>query len=378
MHGVKRLFAWMIPRFDRERVQRLARQPAPQGSVRGHARAVRRRRHLPRPAQVRPGDLHAPAEGAARRSRPTSCTCTATAPRRSAGCAPAARHSGHPARARQPHRHAVVPEGRRLGCWRRYTDLAIARLGVDRRVHDPRAADAGRAHQGRLPRRAARRVRAAAIADEIAAARRGARASPTATIAVGTVTRLMPSKGNEYLVAAAPAVLAAQPRASASSSSAKASCRRAAAGAGRGARSWRSLAFRRLQARRRRGAQRARRRRLPVAVGGHAAHRLRGAGDGQADRRPPTPMACSTSCTDGRDALVVPKRDAAALARGHRPSSSTSRRWPRGWRARRARTGARYDIAVFVRKMERLYELLHETSRRDRSGRRAAAPTSAS
>ena len=29
-------------------------------------------------------------------------------------------------------------------------------------------------------------------------------------------------------------------------------------------------------------------------------------------------------------------------------------------------TGARYDIGVFVRKMERLYELLHESSRRTR------------
>jgi hypothetical protein len=27
------------------------------------------------------------------------------------------------------------------------------------------------------------------------------------------------------------------------------------------------------------------------------------------------------------------------------------------------RTGARYDIAQFVRKMERLYDILHETSR---------------
>ena len=29
-------------------------------------------------------------------------------------------------------------------------------------------------------------------------------------------------------------------------------------------------------------------------------------------------------------------------------------------------TGAQYDIALFVRKMERLYELLHETSRATR------------
>jgi hypothetical protein len=34
-------------------------------------------------------------------------------------------------------------------------------------------------------------------------------------------------------------------------------------------------------------------------------------------------------------------------------------------------TGARYDIDVFVRKMERLYDLLHETSR---STHRAVIP----
>ncbi|HYT76312.1 MAG TPA: glycosyltransferase [Vicinamibacterales bacterium] len=66
--------------------------------------------------------------------------------------------------------------------------------------------------------------------------------------------------------------------------------------------------------------------------------------------------------THERDAVIVPKRDAAALADGivrliDRP----------GDRARlsvHARvTGRQYDIAAFVRKMEQLYDLLHRVSR---------------
>ena len=67
----------------------------------------------------------------------------------------------------------------------------------------------------------------------------------------------------------------------------------------------------------------------------------------------------------GRDALVVPKRDAAALAGAittliDQPALAAT--LAGGARA----TGQRYDIAAFVRKMERLYELLHESSRRTR------------
>ncbi len=68
---------------------------------------------------------------------------------------------------------------------------------------------------------------------------------------------------------------------------------------------------------------------------------------------------------DGRDALVVPKRDSAALADALVrliADPALSARLAEGARA----TGARYDIAAFVRKMERLYELLHESSRRTR------------
>ena len=66
--------------------------------------------------------------------------------------------------------------------------------------------------------------------------------------------------------------------------------------------------------------------------------------------------------TDDKDALIVPKRDARALADGlirmiDEPDT----------RARLAaaayQTGKQYDIAAFVRKMERLYDLLHRVSR---------------
>ena len=65
---------------------------------------------------------------------------------------------------------------------------------------------------------------------------------------------------------------------------------------------------------------------------------------------------------DSRDARIVPKRDARALAdaivylmdhpedRAHLSAAAR-------------RTSQRFDITAFVRKMERLYTLLHERSR---------------
>ena len=66
--------------------------------------------------------------------------------------------------------------------------------------------------------------------------------------------------------------------------------------------------------------------------------------------------------TDNQDALIVPKRSAAALADKimwalDRPAD----RARLGQAARQA--GRHYDIAMFVRKMERLYTILAETSR---------------
>ncbi len=67
--------------------------------------------------------------------------------------------------------------------------------------------------------------------------------------------------------------------------------------------------------------------------------------------------------TDGHDARIVPKRNARALADQILALMDNP--------AERARLGAnaressrRYDIETFVRKMERLYPILHETSRR--------------
>ena len=66
--------------------------------------------------------------------------------------------------------------------------------------------------------------------------------------------------------------------------------------------------------------------------------------------------------THDRDALIVPRRDAPALA-----AAIVRMMDDDGLRARLAAgasaTGRQYDITAFVRKMERLYELLHRVSR---------------
>lgn len=71
--------------------------------------------------------------------------------------------------------------------------------------------------------------------------------------------------------------------------------------------------------------------------------------------------------SSGRDAIVVQKGDGQALAEAvvrllRHPAEARAL----GEAARR--TGEQYDIRIFVRRMERLYDLLHETSRR--TGRR--------
>lgn len=66
--------------------------------------------------------------------------------------------------------------------------------------------------------------------------------------------------------------------------------------------------------------------------------------------------------THGLDALIVPKRDADALANGIVALMDDPEERRRLAAAARI-TGQRYDIAAFVRKMERLYDLLHDVSR---------------
>lgn len=79
--------------------------------------------------------------------------------------------------------------------------------------------------------------------------------------------------------------------------------------------------------------------------------------------------------TDGHDALIVPKRSAAALAeKVVRLIDAPAERARLTANARE--TSREYDIAAFVRKMERLYDLLHARSRESR--RRAIVETDVS
>lgn len=69
--------------------------------------------------------------------------------------------------------------------------------------------------------------------------------------------------------------------------------------------------------------------------------------------------------THEQDAIIVPKRDARALARGIiRLIDEPDTRVRLGNGA--SLSGQEYDIAAFVRKMERLYDLLHRVSRETR------------
>lgn len=68
---------------------------------------------------------------------------------------------------------------------------------------------------------------------------------------------------------------------------------------------------------------------------------------------------------DQRDAAIVPKRNADALADKIIWAMDHPAERERLARAARA-TGQQYDIGLFVRKMERLYTLLHQTSRATR------------
>ncbi len=73
--------------------------------------------------------------------------------------------------------------------------------------------------------------------------------------------------------------------------------------------------------------------------------------------------------TDGRDARIVPKRNARALADAIVDLMSRPDELARLAAAARV-TANRYDITAFVRKMEHLYVLLCDGSRTVKAGRR--------
>lgn len=195
---------------------------------------------------------------------------------------------------------------------------------------------------------------------------RAARASldiPEGTFAIGTVTRLMPSKGNQYLVEAAKGVFQAvphariyivgegelQPELEAQARSLGVGDRLVFAGFRRDVAQvlaaldllvfpslWEGTPLTVLEA---------------LAMGKPI---VATDADGLQD-----------VLTNGVDAMMVPRRDPTSLAQAMIGLAHNARERER-LSANARKTGADYDIALFVRKMERLYELLVQSSRATR------------
>ncbi len=197
-------------------------------------------------------------------------------------------------------------------------------------------------------------------AEEIAAARQAIGIAP-GTIAIGTITRLMPSKGNQYLIEAAPQIVEKHPTARVFIVG-EGELQARARGAGARLATRRQARLQRFHARCGRGPLGVRHRRLSVAVGRHAADRVRSAGDGEADRRDRCRRPARRAHRSQGRADRAEGRRRRAGARGV-ASCVDNPPLAAGLVAEARKTGQRYDIAAFVRKMERLYELLHETSR---------------
>ena len=198
--------------------------------------------------------------------------------------------------------------------------------------------------------------------EEIADARR-ALGIPDGTFAIGTVTRLMPSKGNQYLVEAVPQLVAAvsnarvyivgegelQPALEAQAAALKLGDRLVFCGFRRDVAQalaafdvvvfpslWEGTPLTVLEA---------------LAMGKPI---VATDADGLQD-----------VLTNGHDALMVPRRDPSSLAQAMIAlTNDAATRARLGANARR--TGAAYDIDLFVHKMERLYILLVESSRATR------------
>ena len=361
MHGVKRLFAWMMPRFDRERftasLVSLRKKDLSDGTLEAlgidvtylgrHKFDPATFTHLLKVLRVKQADVvHLHGYGATTFGR----MCAAWL--------------GIPAILHEHANHTDTPWFQKMadGWLARYTDVALAvSASTAEFTTRARLMPADRTHVVYLgaPLDEFARPR---TAGDIAAARRDLGVLE-GDVAIGCVTRLMPSKGNEFLVAAAPAVLAAHPQA-----------RFVLVGEGE------------LEAPLRAQAEALRlgdrfvfagfKSDVAAALSAFDLVVFPSLWEG-------TPLTAFEALamgkpivsTDadglldvlvhGRDALVVPKRDAAALATAittllEQPALAAT--LAAGARA----TGQRYDIAAFVRKMERLYVLLHESSRRTR------------
>lgn len=358
MHGVKRLFAWMIPRFDRERFDvsliSLRKRDLSDDTLENlgiDVTYLHRSKFDPAtlPALLKALDrrgtdlLHMHGYGA------TTFGRLAAARRR----LPAVLHE-HANLTNTPWFQRVAD--RFLAP---YTDIALA---VSKSTADfvvrARLVPEERTKVVYLgvPLEEFSRPR---NAEEVAAARRALNV-PADAFAIGTVTRLMPSKGNEYLVEAARLVIGRLPRArfyivGEGEQQGELEARARALGLGD---RLTFCGFRRDVAEAFTAFDLAV---FPSLWEGTPLTVLEALAMGKAIVATDAD-GLQDVLTDGADARMVPRRDAAALA-----DAIVALAGDEGGRARlgasaRA-TGAAYDINVFVRKMERLYTLLHETSR---------------
>jgi glycosyltransferase involved in cell wall biosynthesis len=361
MHGVKRLFAWMIPRFDRSRFEvslvSLRRRDLSEETLDAlgiDITYLEKSRFDPRtlPALLKVIDrkridvLHLHGYGATTFGRL------------------AAAGRGMPVVLHEHANLTSTPWFQKIAdrVLERYTDLAIAvsqstaEFVIGARLVRPDrvrvvylGAPVGEFSLARTPA-------------EVEAIRREIGVSP-GELAIGTVTRLHDSKGNEYLVRAARRVLDARPNARFflyGEGPLRPSLEAEAASLGLGDR---------------------------FVFGGFVRDVARVLSAFDISVFPSlwegTPLTLFEALaagrpivatdadglmdvlTAGRDALIVPKRDSEALA--GRIVELIDRPDRRAELAARARETARhYDIDAFVRKMERLYTILHRHSRATR------------
>lgn len=358
MHGVKRLFAWMIPRFDAARYNvsliSLRRKDLSEDTLEQFGIDVTYMgRHKFDPAtytallkvlRKKQADvLHMHGYGATTFGR----LC--------------AWRMGIPAILHEHANHGDTPWFQKVAdrVLAPHTDLAIA-VSESTREFTVRAR--------LMPEERTKTVYLGAPLDEFARQRSAAEIAAARTalgmqpgdVAIGTVTRLMPAKGNEFLVAAAPEIVRRHPRARvyiAGEGELKDALEAQARALNLGDR----LVFLGFQ------------RDVGAVLSAYDLLVFPSLWEG-------TPLTVFEALAmgkpivatdadglmdvlrDRRDALVVPRRDAARVAKAvcqliEQPALAAE--LSAGARA----TGARYDIQAFVRKMEQLYELLHETSR---------------
>ena len=358
MHGVKRMFAWMIPRFDKARFDvsliSLRRKDLSEDTLEQFGIDVTYlARHKFDPATFtallkvlrakRADVVHMHGYGATTFGR--LCAWRMAIP---SILHEHANHGDTPWFQKAADR-LLAP----------HTDLAIA-------VSESTAEFTIRARL--MPAERTRTVFLGAPLDEFARARsrqeiagaRGALGIAADTIAVGTVTRLMPAKGNEFLIGAVPEIIARHPRARvfiAGEGELQGALEEQARALGLGDR----LVFLGFQ------------RDVAAVLSALDVLVFPSLWEG-------TPLTVFEALAmgkpivatdadglmdvliDRRDALVVPKRDSARIA----AAVSTLIEQPElaaKLSAGALETGTHYDIQAFVRKMERLYLLLHETSR---------------